>query len=444
MERINLRYWDEDEIRNLMPSNFVERIIGKNLFKALSSRKIVSIYGPRQSGKSSLIGWLINKLLEKGVKPQNINYASMDYLDLHSLFFDTRKLLKLLREESDTKKEIYLFIDEIQRLENAGLILKQIYDARTNVRVITSGSSILGIKDKIKEHLTGRQIIFILYPFSFLEFLGAKKTLPDKRLHLYGIEEMKELNELYGEGLLSQWNKYITMGGYPEIVTTQRRREWLFSSLFSIYLERDVAGLLSRANFQKFQDYVQLIASEVGKIYNRQAVSRILGRDIRTIEKFEDILIVTFILYRLLPFYTNVRRELSKSPRFYFVDTGLRNFISGESKEKLVTGSLLENAVIVEMIKIFSSQNFKFHWWRSKGGAEVDLVFKKGRMVIPIEIKGMRDKKPRLTRSFISFIERYEPEKAYFITNSYYDRTVFNHTAIYFLPSYLIGFLREV
>ena len=443
MERINLGYWNKDEIARLVPSNFIERRIGEDLFQALGSKKIVTIYGPRRSGKSSLMGWIIHRLLRKGVKPQNINYASMDYLDLHSLFSDTRKLLKLLKEEGDTKKEIFLFIDEIQRLENAGLILKQIYDTRINIRVITSGSSTIGIKDKIKEHLTGRQIVFVLYPFSFLEFLRAQKGLPAKRIHLYEIEKMKELNDLYGERLLSQWNEYATMGGYPEVVTTPGRKEWLFSPLFSTYLERDVAGLLSRANFQKFQDFVQLIASEVGKIYNRQAVSRMLGRDIRTIEKFEDILIITFILYRLSPFYTNIRKELSKSPRFYFVDTGLRNFISGEPKRKLVTGRLLEDAVIIELIKVFSSQNFKFYWWRSKGGAEVDLILKKKKEIIPVEIKGMRDRKPKLTRSFISFIERYKPERAYFITNNYYDRSLFKHTTIYFLPSYLIGLLRK-
>ena len=443
MERINLGYWKKDEIDRLMPANFIERAIGQNLVQALKSKKIISIYGPRQSGKSSLMGWLINSLLKKGVAPKNLYYASMDYFDLHPLFSDTRKFLKILKEESDTKDDVFLFIDEIQRLENAGLILKQIYDTRSNIRVITSGSSTLGIKETIKEHLTGRQVAFVLYPFSFLEFLKANSILPDKRLHMYKADDMKELNELYGERLSAQWGKYVMAGGYPETVTFSQRKEWLFSSLFSVYLERDVAGLLSKANFQKFQDFVRLIASEVGKIYNRQAVSRILGRDIRTIEKFEDILIITFIVYKLTPFYTNIRKELSKSPRFYFIDTGFRNFILGENSEKFITGSLLENAVIVETIKVFSAQNLEFHWWRSKGGAEVDLVLKKGKEIIPIEIKGMRDEKPKLTRSFISFIERYKPRRAYFITNSYYSRVFFKHTAVYFLPSYLISFLGE-
>ncbi len=444
MERINLKYWNNDEIARLMPENFVERTIGQELFQALEAKKIISIYGPRQSGKSSLMGWLINVLLKKGIPPKNLYYASMDYLDLHLIFSDTRKLLKMIKEESDTEKEIFLFIDEIQRLENAGLILKQIYDTRNNIRIITSGSSILGIKEAVKEHLTGRQMFFVLYPFSFFEFLKANKSLPGKRLRRYRPEEMKEFNELYGERLLNHWKEYVISGGYPEVVAFPKRKEWLFSSLFSIYIERDVAGLLSKANFQKFQDFTRLIASDIGKIYNRQAVSRILGRDIRTIEKFEDILLITFIAYKLTPFYTNIRKELRKSPRFYYIDTGFRNYILGESNKGFITGPLFENAVISEAIKTFSSGQIKFHWWRSKGGAEVDLILKKGKDIIPVEIKSVQYGEPKLTRSFISFIEHYNPQRAYFITNNYCDRVFFKDTEVYFLPSYLISFLEEI
>ena len=441
MERINLRYWSKEEISRLLPEKFVERDVGKVFLRAMESGKIVSLYGPRQSGKSSLMGWAIHKLIAKGIAPRNINYAAMDYLDLHPLVSDTRNFLKLLYEESDRKGRIYLFIDEIQRLENAGLLLKQIYDAHRDIQIVTSGSSILGMKKKIKEHLTGRKIDLIVYPFSFLEFLRAGQGLPDERIKRYKIEEAEELVELYGKRLSSLWEEYVREGGYPEVTLSSKRKSWIYSGLFSIYLEKDVGGLLSAANYQKFQDYIRLIASEIGKIYNRQAVARVFGRDARTIEKFEDILILTFVLYKLTPFYTNIRKELSKSPRFYFIDTGLRNFILGETGKKLITGSLLENGVISEMLKFSENRNFLLHWWRSKGGAEVDLVLKSGKSVIPFEIKGIREQKPKLTRSFISFIENYRPSQAYFVSGNYYGSTLYKTTKIYYIPSYLVGLL---
>jgi len=426
-----------------MPENFVNRELGADLLEAMDSKKVLFLYGPRQSGKTSLIGWMIHRLLEKGISPQNINYAVMDFLDLHPLISDTRKLVRLLRDESMGDKKIYLFIDEIQRLGNAGLLLKQLYDAHMNIQIIASGSSLLKIKEEIKEHLTGRKLDFLLPPFSFLEFLKAKSGLPPNRIRRYDIKETGDFIDLYGGRVSSLWNEYIRTGGYPEVVVSPKKIDWLYAGLFSAYLERDVAGFLGNANYQKFQDYVRLVASEIGKIYNRQSIARTMGRDPRTIEKFEDILMVTFVLYRLTPFYTNIRKELSRAPRFYFWDTGFRNFISGEVKNASVTGSLLENGVVSEAQKMSQNQNFLLHWWRTKGGAEVDLIIKREKENIPIEIKGIREKKPKMTRSFISFIENYKPSRAYFVTSGYYGETRYKNTKVHYIPSYMVGLLRK-
>ncbi len=440
MERINLRYWSKERIKCLLPENFVNRQIGEKLFQAMETEKIIFLYGPRQSGKTSLIGWLIDELLKKGIPPQNINYAVMDFLDLHPFISDTLKLVKLLYQEAIKEKRIYLFIDEVQRLKNAGLILKQIYDMHANIQIIASGSSTIEMKEKIKEHLTGRKIEIMLHPFSFLEFLKAKKALPEEVIRKYDIEEIKELNNLYWERILSLWQEYIEVGGYPEIVLFPERRDWLYESLFSTYLERDVIRFINEANYQKFQDYVRLMASEIGKIYNRQAIARTIGRDVRTIEKFENILTTTFVLYRITPFYTNIRKELSKAPRFYFWDTGLRNFISKGVKDLSIKGEILENAVISEILK---SLKVSIHWWRTKGGAEVDIIVMKEKERIPVEVKGIEEKKPKLTRSLISFIENYNPQKAYFVTYNYYGKAEYKNTKIYYIPSYMIGFLKD-
>lgn len=140
------------------------------------------------------------------------------------LFLILLNLVKLLHQEAIKEKRIYLFIDEVQRLKNAGLILKQIYDMRANIQIIASGSSTIEMKEKIKEHLTGRKIEIMLHPFSFLEFLKAKKALPEEVIRKYDIEEIKELNNLYWERMLSLWQEYIEVGGYPEIVLFPERR----------------------------------------------------------------------------------------------------------------------------------------------------------------------------------------------------------------------------
>lgn len=436
MERINLRYWGRGEIERLMPERFIARETGNEIFKALESEKIILLYGPRQGGKTSLLGWIIHKLLEQGIPPSRINYASMDFLDLHPLIQDTRKLVKLLREEGE-EGTLYLFVDEVQRLKNAGIVLKQIYDIGKDIRIIATGSSTLKIREEVREHLTGRKVELVLYPFSFLEFLRAKDAIPENRIRRHKVEEMEEFIHLYQNRLSTLWQEYLYTGGYPEIVLSEGKRNWLYSSLFSTYLERDVGSLIRTANYQKLQDFVRLAAAETGSIYNRESVSRTLGRDSRTIERFEDILTITFVLYRLTPFYTRIRRELSKMPRFYFVDTGFRNYLIGTHKKEAASGALLENGVVSEAIK---AGRYSLHWWRTKGGAEVDLVIR-GKERIPVEIKAIREERPKLTRSFTSFLNTYTPPYALFLTHNYVAKAIHKNTRVYFLPAYALGFL---
>jgi len=247
---------------------------------------------------------------------------------------------------------------------------------------------------------------------------------------------------LYGNRLLRYWQEFVLLGGYPEIVLFPERRDVLCSSLFSVYLEKDVGVLISSGLFQKFQDFVRLLSSEVGRTYNRETISRVLGVSRKSLEKFEDILLTTFVVLRLTPFYTNVRKELSKMPRFYFVDTGLRNFLVGESRSNAVKGFLMENAVVAEVLKVM--HEWTLHWWKSKGGAEVDLVLRKGNTLVPIEIKGALRKKSKVTRSFASFVDRYHPQIALFITLSEYRMEKRGDTSIYFLPPYALGLMEDL
>jgi len=443
MERINLRYWNNNQIKALLPKEFIRREIGDKVLKFLESGKIICIYGPRQSGKSTLLGWIIHKLMDKGILLSQLNYASMDYLDLHPLIQDTRRLVSLLREEAGGENRVYLFIDEVQRLKEAGLLLKQIYDAHLNIHIIVSGSSVLKIREKVREHLTGRKEEFVLYPFNFLEFLRAKKAIPKERIHRYELGQLNEFVELYKERLSELWKEFMRIGGYPEMVLKSEIRQRLYSALFSSYLERDVGNLIRTGNYRVFEDFLKILAEEGGKIYNRSNFSRILRRDTRTIEKFEEILLSTFVIYKLIPFYTNVRKEIRKAPRFYFVDNGLRNYIAKEGRDISISGFILENSLISELIQILSLSECNYHWWRSKGGAEVDFIIRCKNKFIPVEMKKGVLKEPKLTRSFISFLNYYHPPRAFFITSDLLKKIYYKKTEVWFIPSFVFTLLEE-
>lgn len=443
MERINLRYWNDKQIKALLPERFVQRELGDRLLEYLKGGKILCIYGPRQSGKSTLLGWIVQKLIAKGIELSQLNYASMDYLDLHPLIQDTRRLVSLLREEAGGKNEVYLFIDEVQRLQEAGLLLKQIYDTHQNIHIIVSGSSVLKLRERVREHLTGRKEEFILYPFSFLEFLRAKEALPEERVHRYKLEQLHDFLELYRERLSELWKEFVYIGGYPEMVLKPEVRQWLYSALFSSYLERDIGDLIRTRNYRVLQDFLRILAEEGGKIYNRSNISRILRRDMRTIERFEEILLSTFVIYKLTPFYTNIRKEIRKAPRFYFVDNGLRNYITKEGKDISISGFVLENSLISELIHILSLSECNYHWWRSKGGAEVDFIIRCRNKTIPVEIKRGIFRKPKLTRSFSSFLNYYHPPRAFFITSNLLKKIYYKKTEVWFIPSFAIALLED-
>jgi hypothetical protein len=443
MERINLRYWNDKQIKALLPERFVHRELGDRLLEYLKGGKIICIYGPRQSGKSTLLGWIIHKLMDKGVSLSQLNYASMDYLDLHPLIQDTRRLVSLLREEAGGENRVYLLIDEVQRLKEAGLLLKQIYDAHQNIHIIVSGSSVLKLRERVREHLTGRKEEFILYPFNFLEFLRAKEALPKERIHRYKLEQLHDFLELYRERLSELWKEFVHTGGYPEMVLKPEMRQRLYSALFSSYIERDVGNLIRTGNYRVLQDFLRILAEEGGKIYNRSNISRILRRDPRTIESFEEILLSTFVIYKLTPFYTNIRKEIRKAPRFYFVDSGLRNYIAKEGKDISISGFVLENSIINELIYILSLSECNYHWWRSKGGAEVDFVIRCRNKTIPVEIKKGIFRKPKLTRSFSSFLNYYSPSRAFFITPNLMKKIYYEKTEVWFIPSFVFTLLEE-
>ena len=276
-----------------------------------------------------------------------------------------------------------------------------------------------------------------------MEFIRAKKALPNGRIHRYKLEQLRELIELYENRIAELWKEFVNIGGYPEMVLKPEIRQRLYSSLFSSYLERDVGNLIRTGNYTVFQDFLRILSEEGGKIYNRNSISRVLGRDIRTIRKFEEILLATFVTYKLTPFYTNIRKEIRKAPRFYFIDTGIRNYIAKDRKDTSISGPVLENLLISEIIRILSLSECSHHWWRTKGGAEVDFIIQYKNKVIPVEIKKGIYKKPKLTRSFISFLKYYHPSRAFFITSSLFKKDNFNKTEVWYIPSYIFPLLEE-
>lgn len=333
------------------------------------------------------------------------------------------------------KEKAYVFIDEIQRKENAGLFLKGIYDMSLPYKFIVSGSGSLELKAKLPESMAGRKQLFTVDPVSFEEFVNFKTSYKyeDKLADFFALEAGKT------ERLLSE---YMVFGGYPRVVlaetasTKQRQMEEIYRS----YIDRDIHGLLHLEKSDAFTSLLKIIASQIGNLVNFTELSSTIGIDQKTVKHYLWYLEHTFIIKKVTPFYRNTRKEITKAPILYFLDIGLRNWLLGllglPEIPAPLSGHLFENVVFNILRTQLDRTPAQIHFWRTRDQAEVDFVLEIGLEVIPLETKYTKIRKTKLTRSFRNFLAKYKPKKGYVVHLGEKFETEVDSTKITGIPVY--------
>jgi len=398
-------------------------------------KEISFIVGPRQAGKTTLMLMLKEYLEEKGKKTLFLN------LDIESdkeYFVSQAKLLKKIEMELG-KKHGFVFIDEIQRKADAGVFLKGIYDMGTPYKFIVSGSGSVELKEKIHESLVGRKRLFELSTLSFEEFTNFKTEYKyEDRLPDFFSVENEKTNILLEE--------YLNFGGYPRVVLEDKLSEKIkiINEIYRSYIERDISYLLRVKKTEAFSDLIKVISSQAGKLNNYAELSSTLGLAHKTLKEYLWYMEKTFIICKVPPYYRNARKEITKSPIFYFYDIGLRNFAVGYfgtlQNKSFVFQNLIFN-ILKEKTKMSSS---KICFWRSKDKAEVDFVIDMGERVLPVEVKYGKLKKTKITRSLRSFLKRYKPKKAFIVNLTMHETIKIDSCEVCFIPFWKLmegGFL---
>ncbi|MEO0185713.1 MAG: ATP-binding protein [candidate division WOR-3 bacterium] len=420
-----------------MNKNFVQRDVFPSILSSLSEKEITVIIGPRQTGKTTILSQLKEHMIEKqNIPAQKIKIFNLDLMTDLALFSSQTDFLKYLEDELKIHKNLYLFIDEAQRLENPGLFLKGIYDQTLPVKFVVTGSSSLEMKSKFSESLAGRKRIFRVYPFSFFEFLKHKDPTLFKIL-----STSDKISSYHHNHILSYLYNFIVFGGYPRIVLEENKEQKikLLEEIYSSYIERDIIGFMRIKNPFAFNRLVTLLAGQIGQMANFHEICTTIKMNYRTLENYLSILENTFILSLVRPYATNLRKELTKMPKVYYVDTGFRNFALKDFtnfENHRDRGSLLENFCYSEFSKRW---NGAIYFWRTKEKAEVDFVLKDyyGN-IIPLEIKAQEMSKPSITRGLQSFIKTYPVKKAYVINLALKEKIMLNSTQIEFIRPYEI------
>jgi len=395
----------------------------------LGQKEISFIVGPRQAGKTTLM-LLLKEYLEKG--GERTLFLNLD-VELDKEFFATQAKLKKKIELELGNKPGFVFIDEIQRKADAGLFLKGIYDMNLPYKFIVSGSGSVELKEKIHESLVGRKRIFELTTLSFEELVNFKTDYKyENRLKDFFAVESNRVYELLEE--------YLNFGGYPRIVLAEERVEKLklINEIYQSYMERDISYLLKVYKTEAFSNLVKVMAAQIGNLVNLSELSSTLGIAIKTVKEYLWYLEKTFVLQRISPYFRNVRKEITKSPVFYFYDLGLRNFALGSFGSLKEPGFVFQNFVFNLLKEKTKLSSAKICFWRTKDKAEIDFVIDFSRNPMPVEVKYKKLVRPEITRALRSFIERYKPKKA-LILNLTLDTVInLNQTKIFIIPFYRI------
>jgi len=409
-------------------------IIKRDLFEEiknhLSAKEISLIIGPRQVGKTTLM-LLLKEYLEK--KGEKTLFLNLDVEADKQYFVSQEALIRKINLEFGKDKG-YVFIDEIQRKENAGLFLKGIYDLNLPYKFIVSGSGSLDLKEKIHESLVGRKRIFELYPISFKEFVNFKTNYRYEE----SLEEFFEVEKVKTEGLL---NEYLNFGGYPRVVLEEKLSEKvrIIDEIYRSYLDKDVSYLIKSERVDVYSSLIKLLAGQIGRLINYSELSSTLGIALQTLKNYLWYAEKTFIIHRLSPYFRNVRKEITKSPVIYFYDLGLRNYalgLFGKVEFSPDIGFLFQNFVFNIIKEKFRFTGASVHFWRTKDKAEVDFVINFGKEIIPIEAKYKKLKEPTVERSLRSFVEKYHPKEAWIINLALEYEMKVDKTIVKFLPFY--------
>lgn len=387
----------------------IKRCLFDELIAHLAKKEITLLTGPRQAGKTTLLTLLREYVQGQGKKAVSFNLD----IETDSRFFNSQEtLLRKITLELG-REGGYVFIDEIQRKENAGIFLKGIYDMNLPYKLIVSGSGSLELKEKIHESLMGRKRIFELPTLSFIEFANHKTEYK----YEHNLSEFLEVERQKARGILEE---YIAFGGYPRIAleeTTNEKRR-IIGELYQSYLERDIAYLLGVQKTERFTALARLMSSQIGQLATISEIANTLNISAATVNNYLWYMEKTFSLHKVTPYFRNLRKELTKTPVYYFHDLGMRNYALGSYGMSLPPGEsgfLFQNFIHNILREKIVDTPHQIHHWRTTDKAEVDFVLDKNTEIVPIEVKYKTLKTPEMSRSFQNFISAYHPPRGYII-----------------------------
>jgi len=332
-----------------------KRRISPELEELACSYPVVTVIGPRQSGKTTLV---------RSVFP-NKPYANLENPD-------TR-----IFAESDPRSFLENFVngailDEVQRVPKLLSFIQALVDeSNQKGQFILTGSHQLELHEAISQSLAGRTALLTLLPMS--------------------------LEELLESGIDDSLNLSLLKGGYPRIHKDHLDPTKAYRNYFQTYVERDLRNLIQIKELTQFERFMRICSGRVGQILKLEEIASDVGISSHTVKHWLSILEASFVIFRLQPYFENFGKRVIKSPKLYFTDVGLATYLLGIENENQMSrdplrGHLVENLVVLELMKSRLNQGLdpQLYYYRDSQKHEIDVIFKKGNQLVPIEIKASK------------------------------------------------------
>lgn len=328
------------------------RTISKQLTDSIKSYPVLTLLGPRQAGKTTLVRALFN----------DFDYQSLEDPDIREIATsDPRGFLRQLSEHT--------ILDEIQRVPVLTSYIQTIVDEPSNTRkFVLTGSNGLLLVDTVTQTLAGRTELFELYPLS-----------------------VSEITQKHSDYTLSD---FLFNGGYPRIHNLELNPTKWLKSYFQLYIEKDIRLISNITNLDLFEKFIKLSAGRVGQLINASSLSNEVGVSSPTITGWISALKSTYICFTLSPHFKNFNKRIVKTPKLYFYDTGLLCYLlgintMGQLDTHPLRGNIFENFIISEYIKKKNNigEEANLYFWRDQKGHEIDLIDDRSSYLFPIEIK---------------------------------------------------------
>lgn len=357
-----------------MKQAYIKRKIESTILEAAKYFPVITVTGPRQSGKTTML---------KHIFP-HLHYYSLEDLDTRSFAMEDPVRFLHLHEDG-------MILDEVHNYPELLSYIQGIVDERPQKKFVLSGSSNFALLKKVSQSLAGRSGVFELMPLSIEEVKGQ-------------IEYVDDADQLLYQGL------------YPAVCSCKNIPKFLYPSYVKTYLERDVRDLLNVKDMRLFNMFLKLCAGRIGSVFNASEIAGEIGVSSKTIQAWVSILQASYVVYLLPPYFENSRKRLTKSPKMYFCDTGLACTLLGiESAEQLafdkMRGHLFENLIVVELLKrrLNEGKESNLYFYRDSNQNEVDILVNNGSSLDAIEVKSAMTYNPSFEKALLKVNEWVNP-----------------------------------